>query len=149
MARLAATGPNEAQIEFWNSPVGDKWVALQENQDRMLAPLGEAAMAAADIAPGHRVIDIGCGSGTTSLELAARVGAAGYVLGIDISTPMLEHARQRAAAQTDLAVSFENRDAASAGSRSDGSRHRPQYAEGERGATQGNGGATEAGPRDQ
>ena len=116
MARLKAEGPNADQIEFWNSPAGDKWTAFMEAQDRMLGSLGELAMAAADIAPGQRIIDIGCGCGTTTLELARRTGPSGHVLGIDISTPMLERAQQRAAAAGPaLPVALENRDAASYG----------------------------------
>lgn len=112
MARLDASGPNAGQIEFWNSPVGDRWVDFQESQDRMLGPLGEAAMAAADLSPGHRVIDIGCGCGTTTLELARRVAPSGHVLGIDISTPMLERARARAADEKGLSIDLQNQDAA-------------------------------------
>ena len=112
MTRLEASGPNAGQIEFWNSPAGNRWVDFQESQDRMLGPLGEAAMVAAGIAPGHRVIDIGCGCGTTTLELAQRVGPSGHVLGIDISTPMLERARERAAGVGDLPIDLQNRDAA-------------------------------------
>lgn len=112
MARLEADGPNAKQIEFWNSPVGDSWTEMMDSQDRMLGPLGEAAMAAAQIAPDDRVIDIGCGCGTTTLELARRVGPAGYVLGIDVSTPMLERARERAAREENSSLDLQNRDAA-------------------------------------
>ena len=112
MARLEASGSNAGQIEYWNSPVGDRWVDIQESQDRMLGPLGETAMAAAEIAPGHHVIDIGCGCGTTTLELAHRVGTSGHVFGIDVSTPMLERARQRAASEEALSIDLQNRDAA-------------------------------------
>jgi len=78
----------------------------------MLGPLGDAAMAAAGIAPGHRVIDIGCGCGTTTLELAHRVGPSGHVLGIDVSTPMLKRAGQRAAKLEDRSIDLQNHDAA-------------------------------------
>lgn len=112
MANLEASGPNAGQIEFWNGPAGDSWTAFMESQDRMLGPLGETAMDAADIAAGHRVIDIGCGCGTTTLDLARRTGQSGHVLGIDISTPMLERAGQRAASEEDCSIDLQNRDAA-------------------------------------
>lgn len=112
MASLEANGPNAQQIEFWNGPAGDSWTAFMESQDRMLGPLGETAMDAADIASNHRVIDIGCGCGTTTLELARRVGPSGHVLGVDISTPMLERAGQRAAREEDCSIDLQNRDAA-------------------------------------
>jgi SAM-dependent methyltransferase len=112
MARLAADGLNAKQIEFWNGPAGDSWTEFMDSQDRMLGPLGETAMAAADLSTGHRVIDIGCGCGSTTLELARRVGPAGHVLGVDISTPMLERAGERAAQQDDSSIDLRNSDAA-------------------------------------
>src|SRR4029453_2942629 len=48
------------------------------------------------ICPGERVLDVGCGTGQTSLELARRVGADGRVTAIDISAPMLGGPRDRA-----------------------------------------------------
>jgi SAM-dependent methyltransferase len=63
-----------------------------------LRPLGLKAMAALSPQPGERLIDIGCGCGDTTMELARRVGAEGAVLGADISAPMLAVARARAAA---------------------------------------------------
>ena len=68
-------------------------------------------MAAAQVAPGERVVDVGCGCADTTLALADRVGPAGAVLGVDVSTVMLDHARTRAARRD--AVTFENADAQS------------------------------------
>jgi len=113
IANLEASGPNAGQIEFWNGPAGDSWTEFMDSQDRMLGPLGETAMAAAKITLGHRIIDIGCGCGTTTLDLARRTGPSGHVLGIDISTPMLERARQRAANQENCSIDLQNFDAAS------------------------------------
>jgi len=112
VARLAASGPNAGQIEFWNGPNADRWLGFMESQDRMLAPLGAAAMDAATIAPGQRIVDIGCGCGTTTLDLARRVGPSGHVVGVDISAPMLERARQRAEAEAAASVALLNQDAA-------------------------------------
>lgn len=112
MTRLAAEGVNAPQIEYWNSEAGDRWATTADTQDVMIGGMGDAAMAACDLQPGQRVLDIGCGSGATSLQIAARVGAEGSVLGIDVSTPMLEVAEQRRAAASLDHVRFENRDAA-------------------------------------
>ena len=48
-------------------------------------------------APSDVVVDIGCGAGQSTLQLAERVGASGRVVGVDIATPLLELARHRAA----------------------------------------------------
>ena len=91
------SGANADQVAYWNAQAGETWVAQQDRLDRQLSPLGLTAMAALDLAADERVIDIGCGCGQTSLELAGEVGADGSVLGVDISAPMLEVARRRAA----------------------------------------------------
>ncbi len=112
MGRLEAVGVNAPQIEYWNGPAGDKWANLADSQDVMLEALGAAAMEACDIRPGHAIIDIGCGSGTTTIEIARRVGAGGRVLGVDISTPILDVGRARIEAAGIDGVTFENADAA-------------------------------------
>ncbi|AYY14249.1 class I SAM-dependent methyltransferase [Actinobacteria bacterium YIM 96077] len=65
---------------------------------------------AADVRPRHRVLDIGCGTGQTTRE-AARVAVAGRALGVDISAPMLEHARLLSDDEGLRNVSFEQDDA--------------------------------------
>lgn len=84
---------NEEQIEYWNDQAGQKWAEQQDVMDALLAPITSLLMGAAAIAPGERVLDIGCGTGETSL-IATDAGAE--VTGVDISKPMLELARSRA-----------------------------------------------------
>jgi ubiquinone/menaquinone biosynthesis C-methylase UbiE len=86
---------NQAQIDFWNGPTGQKWAKHQTDMDRNLADIGVASLARADARPGERVLDIGCGNGSTTLMLAEVVGPTGDVTGIDISQPMLAQARLR------------------------------------------------------
>jgi len=112
MQRLVADGANAAQIEYWNGPAADRWVKDADTQDVMLGELGAAAIDACQIEAGQAVLDIGCGCGSTTLSIAARVGAGGRVLGIDISTPMLEVAMARLRERGLDHVAFENRDAA-------------------------------------
>ena len=88
---------NSEQIAYWNGAMGERWVTMQREIDRIVVPFGEAALKIATPQPGERVIDIGCGCGDTSLGIARIVGKAGTVLGIDVSTPMLAVARSRAA----------------------------------------------------
>ena len=87
--------PNADQVAYWNGDAGAKWAKLQERLDWLFAGITEQAIAAAAPASGERVLDIGCGCGATVLALAKEVGADGYVLGVDISDPMLDVARRR------------------------------------------------------
>lgn len=111
MDRIAAEGPNAQQIEYWNEVSGARWVAMNDVVDAQISPLGEAAMERAAVAPGERVLDVGCGCGQTSLQLAERVGGSGAVLGVDISAVMLARARERAEEQGFGQVEFRNADA--------------------------------------
>jgi SAM-dependent methyltransferase len=104
---------NEAQAEFWNSSVGLTWADLQAQLDRQLQPLGAAGLDALSPQPGEVILDIGCGCGDTSFALAEAVGPAGFVLGLDISEPMLDVARQRAA-ESPVAPDFLRADAQTA-----------------------------------
>ncbi len=94
------SGPNAAQIAYWNSEAGPRWVAMQERMDAMLAPLMQAGLDRARPVAGERALDIGCGCGATVLELAGRVGPNGSVVGVDISAPMLGRARERVQANS-------------------------------------------------
>ena len=87
---------NQAQIDYWNGPTGEKWARHQRETDRNLAEAADAALRLANAMPGERVLDIGCGAGVTSLLLGDAVGPAGHVVGVDVSQPMLALARSRA-----------------------------------------------------
>jgi len=95
MDAIEASGPNAEQIRYWGEVSGPKWVRLGDRIDRQIEPLGREAMDTAKIEPSERVIDVGCGCGQTTVELARRVGPGGHVLGVDISSPMLADAQRR------------------------------------------------------
>ena len=92
---MTASTPTD-QHTMWNDSAGVRWRELQERLDAQLDAIGLAALERLEIAPGARVLDIGCGCGSTSLELAQRVGPEGRVVGVDISEPMLSRAEERA-----------------------------------------------------
>jgi SAM-dependent methyltransferase len=104
MTLLAADAGNADQIAYWNGAAGERWRARQPDQDILLAPIADLLLQRAAPAAGEVVLDIGCGCGVTSIELARRVVPGGRVLGVDISVPMLARARERAPA--DLPVDF-------------------------------------------
>jgi SAM-dependent methyltransferase len=92
------------QIEYWNGPQADRWVAEQENLDRALSDFGAGLLERAGLNPGQKVLDIGCGCATVTLAAADQVGATGRVVGVDVSAPMLAHARKRAAGRPNVTL---------------------------------------------
>jgi len=98
MTELSADSPNAREVQYWNSAVARAWAELHEPIDRLFADLTQRAIERAAPKPGESVIDIGCGSGTTVLDLARRVGPTGHVLGADISQQSVDKARERIAA---------------------------------------------------
>src|SRR3546814_16789647 len=87
--------PNTDQTTYWNQTAGRTWAEAQEPLDRQLAPLGRAAMNALTAMPGERILDIGCGSGQTSLEIVGVGELGGEVIGIDLSAPLFSVAQRR------------------------------------------------------
>jgi SAM-dependent methyltransferase len=94
MEPAAAHDQNADQIAYWNGPGGQRWADRQQSQDVVLAPVLDALIERARPKAGERIVDVGCGAGSTSIALAQKVGPAGRVLGIDVSAPMLARARQ-------------------------------------------------------
>ena len=102
---------NPEQSEAWNGDNGLRWVARADERDRVLAPVADALLEAADPTLGSHILDVGCGCGATTLMAASQVGATGSALGIDLSEPMLTVARQRANATGATTTSFVHGDA--------------------------------------
>lgn len=102
---------NAEQRTYWNEQAGPIWVQMQERMDAQIGAHGARALAVLAAKPGERILDVGCGCGDTALAIARQVGAAGRVLGIDISGPMLARARERAAKAGLANVAFEHADA--------------------------------------
>src|SRR5690348_7019957 len=87
---------NIEQAEFW-SQLAPTWLELEDQLEEVGGPPGQLAMERLELRPGQRVVDLGCGSGRTTLELAVRVEPGGEVVGVDISAGMLARGRERAA----------------------------------------------------
>lgn len=90
---------NRRQAEQWNTTSGPIWAEMQAVLDRMLAPFEARLTEGAFPGEGRAVLDIGCGAGATTLAMARRLGRQGRCLGVDISAPLVDAARARAAAE--------------------------------------------------
>ena len=88
--------PDDEQTRLWNGPAGRAWVEAQEVLDPMFKPFEDLLVEAVSAESGGRVLDVGCGTGSTTLAVARRLGARSRCLGIDISEPMIAAARARA-----------------------------------------------------
>src|SRR5256714_15655136 len=87
---------NIDQAAVWDGPEGVYWAAHQARFDASIGPHHAALMAAAAIAPGEAVLDIGCGNGLTSRDAAPATGPTRHVLAVDPSGPMLAPAAHTA-----------------------------------------------------
>lgn len=96
---------------YWNGDGGKNWIRFEDRMDNSLLAFGRKAVVAANILPGERVLDIGCGCGDTAYEIARKVGPSGKVLGIDISELVLAQARRRLSSTVSNNISFECMDA--------------------------------------
>src|SRR4051794_37165089 len=86
----------DEQSTLWNGPAGRAWVEAQQSLDQMFQPIEDLLVEAVAAGSGRRVLDVGCGTGSTTLAVARRLGAKGRCIGIDISAPMIAAARARA-----------------------------------------------------
>ena len=100
---------NIKQKQLWSGVGGDVWVDKQREMDIMLNPLGERAIQGLDLSGERKILDIGCGCGATTLEIAKAV-TQGEVIGVDISEPMLERATKTASDMMLNNTSFQVKD---------------------------------------
>ncbi|WP_371225710.1 class I SAM-dependent methyltransferase [Roseovarius sp. 2305UL8-3] len=106
---------NTDQAEYWSSPSGQTWATHQEKLDTLMSGVLETVVARAAPKPGETILDIGCGTGASSLRLSDVVGQDGHVTGLDISDPLLDLARQRSKAASAANLRFVLGDAQSHG----------------------------------
>lgn len=98
------------QKAAWDGPGGEAWVAAQTTMDAMFEGLAAHLASAVTDAGASTFIDIGCGTGASTLAACRAIGDGANGTGVDISSPMLALARQRAAAEN-LPADFFNADA--------------------------------------
>jgi SAM-dependent methyltransferase len=108
---MASEIVNVDQAEAWDGPEGAHWAAHHARFDATIGPHHRVLMPAAALAPGERVLDIGCGNGLTSRDAARAVGPTGSVTGVDLSGPMLARAEQLTKEEGLDNVRFEQGDA--------------------------------------
>lgn len=81
--------------EFWERRA-DAWERRADEISSFSDAYGGAAIAALAPQAGERILDVGCGPGATTVELAQRVGADGELVGLDIAEGMIGAAKRRA-----------------------------------------------------
>jgi SAM-dependent methyltransferase len=96
---------NQEQARYWNGGEAAHWLVHEERYERMLAPFTNHLLDAATIARADRVVDIGCGTGSTT-RAAGRAAFDGEALGVDLPAAMLRQAARRARQEesTDVAI---------------------------------------------
>jgi ubiquinone/menaquinone biosynthesis C-methylase UbiE len=87
---------NDEQAKLWNGASGQAWVEAQEVLDQAFRPIEDILADAVSATGAASVLDVGCGTGATTLASARRLGPKGRSVGVDLSEPMLALARARA-----------------------------------------------------
>ena len=85
----AGGGVNRGKRDYWETDGPRQYQQFGDTNEALLAPAGQAMLDAAQLRPRERVLDVGCGFGTSTLEAAERAAPSGRVVGVDISAAML------------------------------------------------------------
>lgn len=109
-AALPVDPSNAEQLRAWDGAQGAYWAARADRFDEGVASYRDHFLAAAAIDATANVLDIGCGSGQTTRD-AARRATDGSALGVDLSSPMIELARELAEREQTTNATFQQADA--------------------------------------
>jgi SAM-dependent methyltransferase len=86
----------DEQTTLWNGPAARAWLEAQELLEELYKPIEELLAEAVSARAPRRVLDVGCGPGSTTFAVARRLGSKVECTGADISEPMIAAARARA-----------------------------------------------------
>jgi SAM-dependent methyltransferase len=101
---------NAEMAAAWDGTEGEHWAAHADRYESSSTGFWDALLRTVTIGADHRILDIGCGTGKSTRDLA-RLATSGSVLGVDLSAKMLERARAAARADGLANVTFERADA--------------------------------------
>jgi SAM-dependent methyltransferase len=92
---MAGTAELRARNQMFWSQAAAGWTRHADRQDAVGRPLGAVAIDWLGVRAGERVLDVGCGAGGTTAELAASVGPGGEAVGLDLSPELIAAATKR------------------------------------------------------
>src|SRR5215218_2274607 len=98
---------NAEATEAWNGPLFDIWKSFQAVVVSNAKAHGDAALADHRPERGDRVLDIGCGLGDSTVQLAELIGPGGHAHGLDVAERMIAGARKEAARASVENVTYE------------------------------------------
>src|SRR5215212_2148215 len=90
-------GENAEAIQAWDGPLYDRWIKFRHVVTTGLGAHGDEALRLVPPREGERVLDIGCGLGDTTQQIAALVGASGEAVGVDAAENFIDTATAEAA----------------------------------------------------
>ncbi|MGB4400360.1 MAG: class I SAM-dependent methyltransferase [Daejeonella sp.] len=97
---METTTPQFDPVKYKNTTrdqwqtAAEAWFRWSPTLNQWLGKATETMLEMAGISTGHRVLDVAAGAGEQSITTAKKVGATGYVLATDISSNILEFAKQ-------------------------------------------------------
>jgi SAM-dependent methyltransferase len=94
--RDISAGANAEAIEAWDGPLFERFVQYRHIVVEGLTSHGNEALRLHPPAEGDHVLDIGCGFGDTTQQLAKLAGSEGFALGVDASPRFIEQAKHEA-----------------------------------------------------